>query len=144
MTTTQKTLVRIPEKGQIAGVCAGLADYFDVDVTLVRVVFVIVAVATGGLLVLGYLLLALIVPVRNPSRDASDDSLGEKVQQLSQDMSANNGTNRLRNYFGFGLLILGIWLLLQQLFPQYLDLRWEFVWPVLLILAGLLIVGRRK
>ena len=32
---------------KIAGVCAGVAEYFDLDVTLVRVVWLITAVITG-------------------------------------------------------------------------------------------------
>jgi phage shock protein C len=48
---------------KIAGVCAGLAEYFDLDVTLVRVLCVFIALATGvcpG--VVTYLLAWIIVP----------------------------------------------------------------------------------
>ena len=59
---TKKTLYRIPKNGMIAGVCAGLADYFDMDVTLMRVIFVAGALLTGiGLLL--YIILALVLPV---------------------------------------------------------------------------------
>lgn len=58
----KKTLYRIPKDGKIAGVCAGLADYFDMDVTLMRVLFVAGAFLTGiGILL--YIVLALILPV---------------------------------------------------------------------------------
>jgi phage shock protein PspC (stress-responsive transcriptional regulator) len=46
----------------VAGVCAGLAAYFDVDVTIVRVVFIAGTVLTSGLGILVYLALALLVP----------------------------------------------------------------------------------
>jgi len=44
-----RTLYKDPTRKKIAGVCSGLAKYFDVDVTLVRVGFVVLtlAVATG-------------------------------------------------------------------------------------------------
>jgi phage shock protein C len=50
---------------QIAGVCAGLADYFEVDSTLARVVFVVASVLLGGLggIVL-YIILWIIIPER--------------------------------------------------------------------------------
>lgn len=59
---TKKTLYRLPKQGKIAGVCAGLADYFDMDVTLMRVLFVVGACISGiGLLL--YIVLAIILPV---------------------------------------------------------------------------------
>ena len=45
----------------IAGVCGGVAEYFNVDPTLVRLLFVLFALAGGpGLLV--YIVLALVMP----------------------------------------------------------------------------------
>ena len=47
----RKRLVRPRVGRKIAGVCAGFAEYFDIDVTLLRLVWLIVAVMTGvGLL----------------------------------------------------------------------------------------------
>ena len=47
----RKRLIRPRADRKIAGVCAGVAEYFDLDVTLVRVVWLITAVMTGiGLL----------------------------------------------------------------------------------------------
>ena len=47
----RKRLVRPRAERKIAGVCAGVAEYFDLDVTLVRLMWLIVALMTGvGLL----------------------------------------------------------------------------------------------
>ena len=47
----RKRLIRPRSDRRIAGVCAGVAEYFDLDVTLVRVVWLVTAVMTGiGLL----------------------------------------------------------------------------------------------
>jgi len=47
----RKRLVRPRVGRKIAGVCLGFAEYFDLDVTLVRVVWLLVAIMTGvGLL----------------------------------------------------------------------------------------------
>jgi phage shock protein C len=57
-----KVLVR-PQKGRmLAGVCAGTADYFGLDVTLVRVVVAVCSVLTGGAGVLAYLAAWVIIP----------------------------------------------------------------------------------
>ena len=45
----------------IAGVCGGLADYFNIDATLVRVLFLLLAVFGGTGLVI-YLVMWIIVP----------------------------------------------------------------------------------
>ncbi|TCS74185.1 phage shock protein C (PspC) family protein [Effusibacillus lacus] len=50
----------------IAGVCGGIAEYFDVDPTVVRVAYVLLSILTAafpGILV--YLLLILIIPNEN-------------------------------------------------------------------------------
>lgn len=57
----EKRLMRLEEGRMIAGVCAGLAQYFGVDPTLVRIIFVILALFGLGGVVL-YLILWLVMP----------------------------------------------------------------------------------
>ena len=54
-----KKLVR--KEGKILGVCAGLGDYFDLDPTIVRIVFILLFFGIGGGLLI-YLILALVMP----------------------------------------------------------------------------------
>ena len=56
-----KRLYRSRKDRQIAGVCGGIADYFAIDPTLVRILWVIFALAGGPGLIL-YIILALVVP----------------------------------------------------------------------------------
>ena len=58
---TPKRLYRLPDQGKIAGVCAGLGEYFQVDPTVVRLIFVLLVLA-GASGVLIYLVMWLIVP----------------------------------------------------------------------------------
>lgn len=60
-----KRLYQISDGALISGVCKGIAVYLDVDVTLVRVVFAVAAVLTGGLAVLAYIIMMFIVPYAN-------------------------------------------------------------------------------
>lgn len=56
-----KKLYRIKEGKMIGGVCNGMAEYLDVDVTIVRIVWAIIALACGvGLL--AYILCLLLTP----------------------------------------------------------------------------------
>ena len=56
-------MYRSPENKVIAGVCGGIAEYFDIDPTLVRLAWVLFCVL-GGSGVLAYLVAALIIPER--------------------------------------------------------------------------------
>lgn len=60
MDPTRK-LYRSKSNRQLAGVCGGLAQYFNIDATLVRVLFILLAVLGGSGLVL-YLAMWIIVP----------------------------------------------------------------------------------
>jgi phage shock protein PspC (stress-responsive transcriptional regulator) len=57
-------LTRSRTEGKIAGVCAGLAEYFGVDVTLVRALWLVFSVVPGAVVggILAYLLAWLVMP----------------------------------------------------------------------------------
>lgn len=58
-----KKLYKSETDKMIAGVCGGIAEYFEIDATLVRLGFVLVSLA-GGSGVLAYIIAALIMPQR--------------------------------------------------------------------------------
>jgi len=58
----RKRLMRSSTDKKLGGVCAGLADYLDLDVTLVRVLWVL-AVFCGGTGLLLYVVLWIVLPV---------------------------------------------------------------------------------
>lgn len=64
-----RRLYRVPAGSMIAGVCNGIAAYFGVDVTLIRLAFVIVAVLTKGVGVLFYVVMMFIVPEANTAEE---------------------------------------------------------------------------
>ena len=57
-----KTLHLSDTNKKIGGVCGGLGEYFDVDPTLVRVIFILIALLSLGLGVLAYLLIWMVIP----------------------------------------------------------------------------------
>ena len=59
-----KKLYRSQKERMIGGVCGGIAEYFDVDPTFVRLAFVILAIA-GGPGILIYIVMLLLVPEAN-------------------------------------------------------------------------------
>jgi len=64
-----KRLYQIREGAMISGVCTGLAAYLNVDVTIVRVAFVLLALLTTGVWILVYLGMMLAVPFANTDEE---------------------------------------------------------------------------
>jgi phage shock protein PspC (stress-responsive transcriptional regulator) len=59
----RRRLYRIQEGQNIWGVCQGLAAYSNIPVDWVRTIFVLLSLATGGVFVLVYVILAFVMPV---------------------------------------------------------------------------------
>jgi len=67
-----RRLFRIGEGRKIAGVCAGLAAFAGIDVSLVRLGFILGAFFSGGILIVAYIALALVMPIaRTPEEIAA-------------------------------------------------------------------------
>jgi phage shock protein C len=77
-----KVLVRSRKGRMVAGVCAGIAEYFSVDMTLVRVIVAVIAVITGGAGALAYLAAWAIIP-----EEGEKDSIAEDLLSTSHGSS---------------------------------------------------------
>ena len=73
-----KILVRSQQGRMVAGVCAGIAGYSGLDVTLVRVIVTVVSVFTGGAGALAYLAAWMIIPSEGEKTSIAQDILGTK------------------------------------------------------------------
>ena len=73
-----KTLVRSQKGRMVAGVCAGIASYSGLDVTLVRVIVIVVSVFTGGTGALAYLAAWMIIPDEGEKTSIAQDIIGKK------------------------------------------------------------------
>jgi phage shock protein C len=77
--TGNKVLLRSRDGRMLGGVCAGVAVYFSLDVTLVRVIWTVVSVLTGGAGVLAYLAAWAIIPDEG-QKSPSDENIVSKNQ----------------------------------------------------------------
>jgi len=63
MSSEYRKLYRSRKQRLIAGVCGGLGEYFGIDPTLMRLIFIVAGLFSGGLLVvIAYLIFMIIVP----------------------------------------------------------------------------------
>lgn len=73
----KKKLVRSTNK-VLAGICGGIAEYFDMDPTLVRVIYAALTIFTTGFPgVILYLIMLLIVPEAGPNDNIDDAEVVE-------------------------------------------------------------------
>ena len=56
----EKKLYRNPNNKMIAGVCSGLAEYINIDPTIIRVIWALIGLSGAG--IIAYLICALIIP----------------------------------------------------------------------------------
>jgi phage shock protein C len=70
-------LTRAIQNKKIGGVCAGFAKYLDVDVVLVRVIWLAVAICTGGIGLLVYIAAWIIMPKETPGPSPEAEYAGE-------------------------------------------------------------------
>ena len=128
----QTRLMRSETDRMVAGVCGGLATYLGVDPVLVRLAFVILLLASGvGLAIYGILWLVMPTESRVPPEIRIMD-------EAASDPSAYKARFGRSATVGIVLILLGAFLMLGHWggAPSY-------IWPVILIGAGLFYLIRR-
>ena len=133
-----KKLYRSSKNKIIAGVCGGIAEYFDIDPTIVRIIFVLIALIDGIGVIL-YLIMALIVPTKDGSDiRANAEELAGRVNQAASGFRKNDLG---KNLLGVAIVFLGLMLLLKNLLPA--KMIWfghGIFWSGLIIAIGLYLI----
>ncbi len=81
MAIENKKLYRSVDDRMVAGVCAGIADFFDIDPTIVRLVFVLGFFASVSGLFWAYIIMMIIVPEYVP---AGEDIVSAEVEDIPE------------------------------------------------------------
>ena len=109
-----RRLTRSQTDGKIAGVCAGLADYFEVDVVLVRLAWVVLAIVPGFIIggVLAYLAAWLVMP--EPSGEQVPAQPGRRLMRSTTDKKIAGVCGGLAEFFGVDATAIRLlWVLLS-------------------------------
>jgi phage shock protein PspC (stress-responsive transcriptional regulator) len=142
----------------LAGVAAGVADSLDTDPSLIRIVWVVLSFLTGGIAIVVYIVMAIVVPEAPdgfiPGRAApGGTSSGSTSAESpvgpdgSPDPGATAAPSRHRRdpadrtrgglVLGALLIVIGGLFLVRQLLPS---LEFDLLWPIALIGLGVLLV----
>lgn len=128
----EKTINAFKKNNVLAGVCGGIAEYFNIDVIVVRLIWVVSALFNGPGLGI-YILCAIIIPKAPYNYDAYDE---DYVPAYDEDKS-----ERSKTYMALGLIGIGIYLAIRIIFPW---LSFKYLWPVALIGAGVMLLNKEK
>jgi phage shock protein C len=119
----------------LGGVCGGLARYLGVSAVLIRILFVLLALANGlGILI--YLALWVLIPVGESTRSMAEAANPFEVS--SEDRASHEATNRAM-VGGAVLVAVGLLLLLKNL-GVLVWFRWDMVAPLMLVVVGAIVV----
>ncbi len=112
-----RRMTRIPEEGQIGGVCAGLASYLDADVTLVRLAWVIFSIVPGLLFggVLVYAVCWILLPVATPSERHA--YLGHRLTRSVGDRQIGGVCGGLAEYLALDATVVRIVSVVLAIYP---------------------------
>ena len=132
-----KKLYRSRTDSMIAGVCGGLAEYFDIDTSLVRVGAVLFTLAWGSGL-LAYVVLWLIVP-QKPLESSVAESEGQRGASVGVTEPDKSERDKGVLFVGIILTVLGV-LLLMNNYISFAWLSFRRLWPLLIIFVGLIII----
>lgn len=124
-----RNLYRSRRDRMIAGVAAGIAAYLNIDPTIVRVLWVVATLASGGLFLIVYVAMVLVVP-EEPG--TIEDASGAPAD-LPRGVRGPDGAVVL----GAALIVLGGLFLLRELIPA---LNFDILWPIGLVVLGVLLV----
>lgn len=138
------------------GVAGGIAEYFQIDASLVRGFFVIATILTGGLFFLVYIALIIIMPLPGrvgPLDTSTPPSGGSSASTAATGPTAPSFTppsqpspeaaRRRREGVGYLLIALGVVFLLSNVGAfRFVDFR--YIWPLAFIAAGAFIVLQRS
>ncbi len=130
-TETPKRLYKSRNKRIIDGICGGIAEYFDVDPAIVRIIWVMATLLGGAGFIL-YIIGMIIMPVN-----------AEQVRANAASTASGSPSDKKR-FWGVLMILIGALVLISN-FGWFADvdwfsLSWGKVFPVILILLGVWLI----
>ncbi len=149
-----KKLYRSRKDKMLGGVAGGLAEYFEIDPTLVRIAFIIV-LFLGGTGVLAYIILWIVVPEEpymyqepgvNANEPKTDQQPGAGGSSQDDAFKAYKEASELqsqkrRGLAGWILVIIGALFLANNFIPHFCV---GSFWPLILIILGAALLLKAK
>lgn len=144
-----KRLYRDASSKMIGGVASGLSEYLDIDVTVIRIIFVLMAFfGLSGFLI--YVILWIVVPEKPFTYTYTESSKFEEPEPAAEPLTnpqrvkPKRGSGKTRVTIGLILVVFGVYFLAREfdLIPYWFGLH--KLWPLIFIIPGILILSSIK
>ncbi len=130
----KKKLYRLSRGKVIAGVCAGLGEYFEIDPVFIRALFVI-ALFSGGIGATFYVVLWIIMPSEEALLSSTPSTESSEPSDTDDHIFSEKHKGAVLT--GLVLVGLGIFFLIREFFPMF---SFKYMFPMALIAIGIVIV----
>ena len=119
----------------IGGVCSGLAEFFGLDVALVRIAFVIAFMfASFGFWL--YIILWIVLPDGQQTIDNGQQTFGQSQSQQSESVSKSE--SKVKSVLaGSFVILIGLLFLINNFIP--INWVWK-LWPLILVAIGVVMI----
>jgi phage shock protein C len=164
----ERKIFRSRKNRMFLGVCGGMGAYYHIDPVMIRVILVLVTVASGfGPGIIAYFILAMIIPLEGSKAGTTQDTFKENLADLetssrhlgSQFKNARSNQSPLtpdspepleptlsfapptrsnRGLYVFAILLVCVGILI--LIIKNVPHIWSFLWPMTLVIAGIIII----
>jgi phage shock protein C len=138
----EKRLYRLRENAMIAGICAGLAEYFNIDPSLVRLATVIL-IFPGGLSIWAYIIAWIIIPQKPlVSSSVQESTAGANTgDAITNETTAEPLESEDKSRYIVGIILVGLGVLfLLNSFDVFVWFSFFKLWPLVLIIVGLFVL----
>ena len=134
-----KRLYRSRTDSMIAGVCGGLADYFNIDTVLMRIAAVVITIVAPGAGIVAYLVFWIVVP-QKPIEESIAGAEDAEQDTTDEDEKVTERKNGIV-FIGSGLIVLGALILLNNFIPIVFFSIGK-LWPIALVIIGILVMKK--
>lgn len=126
----------------IAGVAAGLAEYFNIDPALTRLGFVLLFLAGGGGFLV-YIIMWIVIPTKSQLKKKSNEYIKANTEEIKAKAEAlvSGSTSTGINPVGLIFVAIGVFFLLSN-FGLFDWLNLGKLWPVFLVILGIFALRR--
>ncbi|MDR5659606.1 PspC domain-containing protein [Serpentinicella sp. ANB-PHB4] len=119
---------------KVGGVCGGIAEYFDIDPTIVRLFWVVFSLTGAG--VIGYIIALIVIPEDPNNNYKMEAEYKEGYYETDRTERRDSNSNLI---IGGIFILIGLLYMFRKIFPFYW-INISHLWPLILVFIGVMLI----